>query len=520
MKLQNLLLVFMAVLFTGNLVAKESRPNILFVLSDDQSSVHTSYAGAQQLHTPGFDRLANQGAYFTHSFTGVASCAPSRASILTGKSFWRNREASLLFGRLKKDHQVFTRLLSDAGYAVGVSGKSYSPANQNFESTYPLVDELQGLFNKEYKTHEKTPFGINSENYSASFIKFMQDKPKEQPFFFWLGTKEPHRAYKKGIGAENGINPDMVTVPDFLPDNTTIRNDIADYFFEIQWADNHLVNALNYLEEIGQLNNTLVVYTSDNGMPFPRAKATSYNYGVQMPLAMMWGDKIKPGRVIEDFVNHIDFAATFLDVAGAEIPAGLSGKSLLPILLSDKSGLIDAKRTFTLTGFERHVWARPDGEVYGRRVIHTKDWVYIHNFNPDRWPMGSPDFIASHQGIFGDVDAGPTKTFLLENKDAPEIEPLYHLSFSKLPEDELYHLPSDPEQINNVANNVQNQQVLEQLKAQLMRELSKDQDPRMQGLDHWRDYPFYGNKDKYLRGKYLKEYQMLNDNKLIERAEH
>ncbi|WP_158965437.1 hypothetical protein [Paraglaciecola sp. L3A3] len=134
--------------------------------------------------------------------------------------------------------------------------------------------------------------------------------------------------------------------------------------------------------------------------------------------------------------------------------------------------------------------------------------------------MGNPDFVASHQGIFGDVDAGPTKKFLLANKGNPQVEPFYHLAFSKLPEDELYHLPSDPEQINNVANNVQNQQALEQLKAQLMRELSKDQDPRMQGLDPWRDYPFYANKDKYLRGKYLKEYQMLNDNKLIERAEH
>ncbi|WP_158965435.1 sulfatase-like hydrolase/transferase [Paraglaciecola sp. L3A3] len=199
-----------------------------------------------------------------------------------------------------------------------------------------------------------------------------------------MGTKEPHRVYKKGIGAENGINPDKVTVPDFLPDNTTIRNDIADYLFEVQWADRHLERALNYLEKIGQLDNTLVVYTSDNGMPFPRAKAISYNYCVQIPLAMIWGDKIKPGRVIEDFVNHVDFAPTFLEAAGVEVPAGLSGKSLLPILLSDKSGLVDKSRTSTVTGFERHVWARTEGDVYGRRVIHTKDWVYIHDFNPDR----------------------------------------------------------------------------------------------------------------------------------------
>ncbi|WP_158965433.1 sulfatase-like hydrolase/transferase [Paraglaciecola sp. L3A3] len=180
---KTLLLVFMAVLFTGNLVAKESRPNILFVISDDQSSMHTSFAGAVQLHTLGFDRLANQGVYFTHSFTGVASCTPSGANILTGKSFWRNGEAGLLFGRLKTEHKIFTRLLSDAGYAVGLSGKSYASANQNFESTYPLVDEQQGLFNKEYKTHEKLPLALTLKIIQLHLLNLCKISQKSSRFF-------------------------------------------------------------------------------------------------------------------------------------------------------------------------------------------------------------------------------------------------------------------------------------------------------------------------------------------------
>ena len=106
---------------------------------------------------------------------------------------------------------------------------------------------------------------------------------------------------------------EKVKVPPFLPDVTEVRNDVCDYHFEIQWFDQHLGRMLKTLEEHGELDNTLVVVTSDNGMPFPRAKATAYNYGVHMPLAIRWGRGInKSGRIIEDFVNHIDFAPTFL----------------------------------------------------------------------------------------------------------------------------------------------------------------------------------------------------------------
>lgn len=494
-----------------NALAKSKQPNILFVLTDDQSSMHTSFSGAPELKTPGFDRLANQGIHFNHSFTNVASCAPSRASILTGKSFWRNKEAGLLFGRLQKEHTVFTRLLSDNGYAVGLSGKSYSPANQSFKSAYPIAKPKEGLFDKNYRTKIKTPQGINDEDYATSFIKFIDEKPAEQPFFFWLGTKEPHRGYQKGIGAANGIDPTKITVPEFFPDSLEIRNDIADYFFEIQWADNHLVRALKYLEDKGMLDNTLVVYTSDNGMPFPRAKATSYNYGVQMPMAMMWGDKIKPGRLVDDFINHVDLAPTFLDVAGIDIPKNLSGKSLLPILLSEKSGLVDSTRTNTVTGFERHVWSRPDGATYGRRVIHTQDWVYIHNFSPERWPVGNPDFDGSHgKGGFSDTDGSPTKSYLLKNKNKPSVAPFYQLVFGKLPADELYNISKDPAQINNLAEKKEHQAKLEQLKEQLMRQLSADHDPRMQGLDPWQDYPFYSKGDKYLKGEYLIDFKRNN----------
>lgn len=487
---------------------KAPKPNILFVISDDQSWLHTSFDGAPQIKTPGFDRLATQGVYFAQAFTSVASCAGSRASILTGKSFWRNKEAGLLFGRLQKEHGVFTRLLSDSGYAVGISGKSYSPVYQNFKSAYPLVKPKEGLFDKHYRTKIKVPKGIHNEDYAASFIKFVEEKPQDQPFFFWLGTKEPHRGYKKGIGAANGINPDHIKVPNFLPNTHEVRSDIADYFFEIQWADNHLVRAIDYLEKKGMLDNTLVVYTSDNGMPFPRAKATSYNYGVHMPMAMMWGNKIKPERYVTDFINSVDLAPTFLDISGANIPNNLSGKSLLPLLLSDKSGQIEPSRTYTVTGTERHGWARPNGATYGRRAIHTQDWVYIRNYNPERWPLGDPDFNDSARDIsYSDAAGGPTKDYLMDNVNDPNVKPFHKLLFGKLPADELYNVKVDPAQVNNLAHKPEHQARMAKLKTQLNLRLKEDHDPRSKGLDPWQDYPFYRYNGALLKGEYLKEYQ-------------
>ena len=485
------------------------RPNILFVISDDQSHIHTSYAGDPAVKTPAFDQLANNGVYFKNAFTNVASCAPSRASILTGQSFWRLGEAGLLFGRFKKQYPIFTRLLAEHGYAVGVTGKHYAPARQDFPSTYPFVKAGEGLFDEKIDIEIEVPKGIIPEDYAGSFTQFMDKKPKGQPFFFWLGSYEPHRDYDYGIGARNGIDPNKVHVPAFLPDNEIIRNDIADYLYEIQWMDSHLQRALDYLAANGELDNTLIVYTSDNGMPFPRAKATVMNYGVQMPLAIMWKGKVMAGREIDDFVNHADFAPTFLEAAGIDVPTQMSGKSLLNILLSKESGQIEPERTSLVTGIERHVWSRPGGTTYGRRAMHTADWVYIRNYNPERWPMGTPGFEASHQGLFGDVDAGPTKTFMLEHQNDPAIKPLFDLSFGRLPADELYDMKNDPEQMINLAGEQQYAEVMKALQQQLDEKLTLENDPRSRGEDPWQDYPFYFG-EQYLKGKYLSEVQALS----------
>ncbi|MHC4457775.1 MAG: sulfatase family protein, partial [Planctomycetota bacterium] len=354
---------------------------------------------------------------------------------------------------------------------------------------------------------EEPPDGIANVDYAGSFEKFMKARNKTKPFCFWFGCDEPHRDYVYGSGVKSGMKLDAVKVPPFLPDAEQVRNDICDYLLEIQWFDQHLGRMLKTLEDNGELDNTIIVVTSDNGMPFPRAKATIYNYGVHMPLAIRWGNGIKkPGRLVHDFVNHIDFAPTFLQAAGLKVPKEMTGRSLMNLFQSDKSGWVDQARDMTITGLERHVWARPEGKTYPRRAIHTKDYTYICNYEPDRWPMGGPDFEFPEVGTFGDIDASPTKTYMMEHRDKKEVKDLFEKSFGKLPAEELYAIDKDPAQMNNLADDPAYKEVKERLRRQMEDYQKKTGDPRVLGQSPWDDYPFYYGR-KYLKGKYLQEMQ-------------
>jgi uncharacterized sulfatase len=482
---------------------KNKRPNILFCISDDQTWLHTSIAGDPVVKTPNFDRVAREGILFTNSFTSCPSCAPCRASILTGQDFWRLEEGGLLFGRLKNKFPIYTKLLEEAGYVVGQTGKGYDPANQRFDYTWK--NPCGKIWRK--RLGEEPPDGIANIDYAGSFEKFMNARDKTNPFCFWFGCDEPHREYGFKSGAQSGMNPDKVNLPPFFPDSEQIRNDICDYMLEIQWFDQHLGRMLKTLEDNGELDNTIIVVTSDNGMPFPRAKATLYNYGVHMPLAIRWGNGIKkPGRVVEDFVNHIDFAPTFLEVAGVKAPEQITGRSLMNIFQSEKGGLVDLARDMTVVGLERHVWARPDGKTYPRRAVYTKEYCYIRNYEPSRWPMGGSDFGASHQGTFGDIDAGPTKSYMMKNREEKGLKKLFAMSFGKLPAEELYAIDKDPAQMNNLADDSAYKQVKDRLAKRMEDYQKKTADPRVKGESPWDDYPFYAGEE-YLKGKYLEEVQ-------------
>jgi len=487
---------------TAGCARPSERPNILLAISDDQSWPHAGAYGCRYIKTPAFDRIARQGALFANGFCPAPQCSPCRAALLTGRNIWQNEEAGTHSSYFPNKFAVFTDMLAEAGYHVGYTGKPWGPGNwQN--PGWP-----QNPAGNEYNSRtSEPPLGqIRNTDYAGNFDDFIGDRSPDQPFCFWYGASEPHRAYEKGAGRKSGKSIDQVTVPEFLPDNEEIRSDLLDYAVEVEWFDRHLATMISKLEQLGELDRTLVVVTADNGMPFPRAKANLYEYGVHVPLAMRWGNVIRPGRQIEDPVSLIDLAPTFLAAAGVAIPYEMSGKSLMDILRSPASGHIDQNRTHVLTGRERHTHARADNLGYPARAIRTRTHLYIWNMKPDRWPAGDPD------GFF-DIDDSPSKDWILALRTDPAAGKYFELACGMRPEEELYDVRQDPACVENLAVTPEHAALKEALRRQLEDELAKQEDPRVLGYgDIFDSYPRFAAMRPQLlpgfaeRGQYHPEY--------------
>lgn len=485
---------------------KRRRPNIVFAISDDQSWPHAGAYGCKTTHTPGFDRVAREGILFQNAFCAAPQCSPCRASILTGRNIWQNEEAGTHASNFPRKLQVYTDLLEAAGYTIGSTGKTWGPGNWKITG-WPR--NPAGPSSNKFKVKGERPKGVSGTDYAANFAAFLEQRPKDKPFCFWFGATEPHRSYEKGIGLRSGKKLEDVVVPPFLPDTPEIRSDILDYCVEIEWFDKHLSRILALLEEAGERENTLVVVTSDNGMPFPRAKANLYEYGTHMPLAISWPARAKGGRVVDDLVSFIDFAPTFLEAAGLTAPDAMTGKSLLNVLTSEKSGRVDPTRDKVLTGRERHTHARPNNFAYPSRAIRTYEYLYIWNMKPDRWPAGDPGL---GEGYF-DIDGSPTKQYMLENRTSDEGKRLFELAVGKRPAEELYDVRKDAGCINNLAQEPQYAGVRKDLRAQLERLLKEQGDPRVLGYgDIFESYPRYSRMRNFpgfkKQGEYNPEFQV------------
>jgi len=463
-------------------------PNIFFTISDDQTWMHAGAYGDPAIETPAFDRIAKGGVLFRHAYVACPSCTPSRGAVLTGRPIWQLEQGGQLFGTLPAKFAVFPRMLEQAGYFIGWAGaKAWGPGELE------PGGRTQDPAGRHYNRHrlDDVPEGMVPDDYYRNFLDFLNDREPEQPFCFWFGPGEAHRSFKKGIGRESGIDPGQVRGPGCLPDAAQVRDDIADYYAEIERYDRDLGRMLDHLQETGELDNTLVIVTSDNGMPFPRCKATLYDAGVRVPFAVRFPAKIPGGRTVEDFVSLIDVAPTVLDACSLEIPREMAGASLMPILASNRSGRVDPDRDFVVTAFERHTLCRPNDVGYPMRSIRTHDYLYIRNYQPGRWPAGDPDLESVHQGVYGDIDNGPSKSFMLEHRKDPEFEHLFRLGFGKRPGEELYDVKKDPHQLNNLAGDPQYAEIKAGLSEKMIQYLQNRADPRMDGLNPWDSYPYY-----------------------------
>lgn len=484
------------------------RPNILFAIADDWAYGYAGAYGNRFVKTPAFDRVAREGVLFTHAFTPNAKCAPSRAILLTGRNSWQLEEAANHIPYFPAKFKTWAEALRDNGYFTGLTAKGWAPGVAN--DVYGKAREMAG---KPFNQRKLKPIttGIENNDYAANFEDFLNAAPQGQPWSFWYGALEPHRAYEYGSGVAKGGKrlSDIDRVPGFWPDNETVRNDMLDYALEIEHFDQHLVRMLAALETRGLLDNTIVIVTSDHGMPFPRAKGQAYDVSNHVPLAVMWKGGIKTvGRTVSDYVSFADMAPTILELAGLKASqTGMQpmvGRSFTDLLYSSKPDKINPARDHVLVGKERHDIGRPNDVGYPIRGIHKNDWLYVRNYEIDRWPAGNPE-----TGYLN-CDGGATKTVILQaRRDGAETRH-WQWAFGKRPAEELYDVKRDPDCLHNLASEPKYKTRKAQLRAQMERELKAQGDPRMFGKGAIFDQYEYANREqvhfyeRFLRGEKLK----------------
>jgi N-sulfoglucosamine sulfohydrolase len=504
------------VLFSpSDAVAEQQRPNILFAFADDWGRHASAYAvidGAgtvnDAISTPHFDRIANEGVLFRSAFVSAPSCTPCRSALMSGQHFWRAGSASILLGAKWNERlPAFPLLLHDAGYHIGQTYKVWSPGRPvdapfggkrfAYEKAGPNANRFS-QFVSNAVSQGKALDGAKDQLFRhvlANFDDFLQDRKADQPFFYFFGPTNVHRKWTKGSGKDLwDIDPDSLKgrMPPFLPDVPEVRQDLADYFGESQAFDEMLGVLLKRLRRTGELENTIIIVSGDHGAPgFPHGKCNLYDFGVGVPLAIRWGQAVG-GRVVDDLTSLTDIAPTLLEAAGVSIPESMTGRSLLPILKADGSGVVDAGRDAVFVGRERHVdTARPDFKPYPQRAIRTHDYLFIINFRPDRYPLGDPfrldgtdpptmeQLTENTRATLHDEDAGPTKAWLVSKRNDPEWRALYDHAYGKRPREELFDLREDPYQMHNVASDPKYREVRTELRQRLMSELERTGDPRL-----------------------------------------
>lgn len=437
------------------LPATAAPQNVVLLVADDLGMQVGCY-GDTVAKTPNIDALAKSGTRFTHGFASVSSCSPSRATLLTGMPTHQSGQYGLAHATHNqhtfKNVKGLPALLAPAGYKSGVIAKLHVQPKE----VYPFDVEVAG--------NGRNPVQIAQQ--AKKFIADCGDKP----YFLLVGFTDPHRA-AKGFANDMKFPAEVpvvkfdakaVPVPYHLPDNADVRAELAEYYQSIARLDHGIGMMMKVLEEAKQLDNTLVIFLSDNGIPFPGAKTTLYDSGIHLPLIVRKPGQ-KAGVTCGAMASWTDITPTVLDWCGVKPePVGkkeapLPGRSLLSVVEQEKADGWDA--VFASHQFHEVTM------YYPMRVVRTRTHKYILNLaHPLEYPSasdlwGSP----SWQGVLTRGDKFMGKR---------EVKAFLHR-----PKEELYDLEKDPNELKNLAGDAGSAKVLEDLRAKLTDWRKKTNDP-------------------------------------------
>ena len=410
-----------------------ARPNIILIIADDMAWDDSGAYGNPYVQTPNIDYLAKNGLRFDQAFLTTSSCSPSRSSIITGR-YPHNTDAEQLHMPLPGEQITFVEQLASLGYFTGAAGKWHlgNEVRDRFDLILDSSDEgIPGSLKTIEDSLQKQGFSTKQSGCTA-WLPLLDQCPEDTPFFLWLAAIDPHRSYQEGI-IPDPHQPEKVSVPVYLPDHEDTRKDLAAYYDEISRMDLFIGEVINKLKDKGQLENTLIVFITDNGRPFPRDKTTLYDSGIKTPFIMHWPAGVEAGQNRDQLVSVIDLAPTFVELAGGQEGASFQGKSITSIMTDENSKEL---RPYI---FAEHNWHDFDDRG---RAIRSKKIKYIRNYYTDI-PSTPP----------ADAVRSPTFQRMILMKEAGTLTNDQGQCFTQpRATHELYDLENDPFELHNLAS--------------------------------------------------------------------
>ena len=443
-----------------------NRPNFMLITADDMNWDAVGTFGCPTAGTtPHIDRLAAAGLRFKHGHVTIAVCQPSRSALMTGR--YPHLSGGEGFYRLRcKGVPILPAILRAAGYDVGILGKvTHSTPYQAFQ--WDMAPEQIHLGQ-----------GRNPEVYYRYAKNFVQDAiAGDRPFFLMANSHDPHRPFygndksewygkldPPAVPPSRTFAPEEVIVPGFLPDIPDVRLEIAEYYNSVRRCDDTVGRLLDVLDAVGAAENTLVMFLSDNGMAFPFAKTNCYLHSTRTPWVVRWPAVIQAGRVdAKHFIAGIDYLPTVLDAMGVDIPAGVNGKSLLPVLRGEEqAGCEQVFTQFHQTSARRN---------YPMRCVQNARFGYI--FNP--WSDGERAFRNESQS------GRSWQAMEAAAANDPESAARNHLFTYRVLE-EFYDFEHDPNALHNLIDDPSYANEIQGLRNALEEWMVATDDPALKAL--------------------------------------